>query len=147
VVISAPWRAVAIALLLCACSGCGDGSIAAAGIGSGLAADGDCREQVADMLHFGLDTPDGTLADAEWERFVDAEITPRFPAGLTVFDAHGQWRGRDGRITREPSRVVQIVHADDARSRDALRALVDAYKTRYRQESVLRVRSKALACF
>lgn len=117
------------------------------GIGSGLAADGDCSEHVADLLHFGLDTPDGTLADAEWQRFVDGEITPRFPAGLTVFDARGQWRGRDGRIEREPSRVVEIVHIDDARSRQALRALVAAYKARYRQESVLRVRSRALACF
>jgi hypothetical protein len=140
-------RAIVVALLLCACSGCGDGSTAAAGTGAGLAADGDCREQVADLLHFGLDTPGGTLADAEWDRFVDAEITPRFPAGLTVLDAHGQWRGRDGRIEREPSRVVEIIHADDARSRDALRALIAAYKSRYRQESVLRVRSRALACF
>ena len=144
---AARWRAFAIALLLCICGGCGDGSIAVAGIGTGLAADGDCREQVADLLHFGLDTPDGTLADAEWDRFVDTEITPRFPAGLTVFDAHGQWRSRDGRIEREPSRVVEIVHADDAQSRDALRALIGVYKTRYRQESVLRVRSRALACF
>lgn len=140
-------RAPVIALLLCACGGCRDGSIAAAGIGAGIAADGDCREQVADLLHFGLDTPDGTLADAEWDLFVDNEITPRFPAGLTVLEAHGQWRGRDGRIEREPSRVVEIVHADDERSRDALRALIDVYKSRYRQESVLRVRSRALACF
>ena len=143
----AAWRgAITVALLLCAC-GCADAPAAAVGIGAGLAADGDCREQVADLLHFGLDTPDGTLADAEWDRFVDAEITPRFPAGLTVFDAHGQWRSRDGRIEREPSRVVEIVHADDVRSRDALRALIDVYKSRYRQESVLRVRSRALACF
>jgi hypothetical protein len=140
-------RAPVIALLLCACGGCGDGSIAAASIGAGLAADGDCREQVADLLHFGLDTPNGTLADAEWARFVDTEITPRFPAGLTVLEAQGQWRGRDGRIEREPSRVVEIVHADDERSRNALRALIDVYKLRYRQESVLRVRSQALACF
>src|SRR5688500_2707390 len=146
--VTAPrWRAIAAALVLCAWGGCGAGSVAAAGIGAGLAADGDCREHVGDLLHCGLDTPDGTLADAEWDRFVDAEITPRFPAGLTVFDAHGQWRSRDGRIEREPSRVVEIVHADDADSRDALRALIDVYKSRYRQESVLRVRSQALACF
>lgn len=134
-------------LLLGTCGGCGDGSIAAMGIGSGIAADGDCREQVTDLLHFGLDTPDGTLADAEWQRFVDTEITPRFPAGLTVFDARGQWRGRDGRIEREPSRVVEIVHDDDARTRQALLALVAAYKSRYRQESVLRLTSPTQACF
>lgn len=142
---NARWRGVAIAFLLCACGGCGEGSIATPRIG--LAGDGDCREQVADLLHFGLDTPDGTLADAEWERFVDTEITPRFPAGLTILAAHGQWRGHDGRIEREPSRVVEIIHADDAHSRDALQALIAAYKSRYRQESVLRVRSRALACF
>lgn len=138
--------AILIALLL-GCGGCGDGSIAALGIGPGLAADGDCREHVAELLHFGMHTPDGALSDADWTRFVDDEITPRFPDGFTVLDARGQWRGPDGRIEREPSRVVEIVHGDDVHSRDAVRTLVGLYKSRYRQESVLRVRSQALACF
>ena len=32
------------------------------------------------------------ISNAEFNRFVASEITSRFPDGLTVLDAHGQWR-------------------------------------------------------
>src|SRR5258707_12265802 len=31
--------------------------------------------------------------EAEWSRFVDNEIVSRFPKGLTVVNAAGEWRG------------------------------------------------------
>ena len=31
------------------------------------------------------------VSNAAWARFVDREITPRFPGGLSVVDAAGQW--------------------------------------------------------
>src|SRR5258707_8051902 len=41
------------------------------------------------------------VGEAAWSRFLAREITPRFPDGLTVLDAAGQWpgprRGRPGR--------------------------------------------------
>ena len=50
------------------------------------------------------------MSESEWVRFVDREITPRFPDGLTVVDAAGQWRDRaSNKILREPSKVVMIV--------------------------------------
>ena len=33
------------------------------------------------------------VSDTAWREFLAAEITPRFPDGLTVLDAAGQWRG------------------------------------------------------
>ena len=57
------------------------------------------------------------VSEKAWERFVAREITPRFPDGLTVTDASGQWRDpTSGRIVREPSKLVIIVlpgNADD----------------------------------
>ena len=35
---------------------------------------------------------------SEWEAFLAERITPRFPAGFTVFDAYGQWRAPQGDI-------------------------------------------------
>src|SRR5262249_27399903 len=32
------------------------------------------------------------VSEAAWARFLDREISPRFPDGLTVVDAAGQWR-------------------------------------------------------
>ena len=34
--------------------------------------------------------------DAAWVSFLEDTVTPRFPDGLTVLDAQGQWRGSDG---------------------------------------------------
>ncbi|PCO16625.1 hypothetical protein CQA18_26060, partial [Enterobacter hormaechei] len=33
------------------------------------------------------------ISAAEWQTFVDSQVTPRFKDGLTVFDAKGQWLG------------------------------------------------------
>ena len=77
------------------------------------------------------------VSESQWGRFVDREITPRFPDGLTVYNAAGQWRDRaSNKIMREPSKVVQIVlpgHDDDIAR---LNEIAEAYKARFKQQSV-----------
>ena len=105
-----------------------------------------CSEHVQERLFFGLDGPEGAIDDREWEAFVSSVVTPRFPAGLTILEAKGQWQGRDKRINRESSRVVEIIHDE---SRDASRRIAEIaseYKTRYRQESVLVARARIEVC-
>ena len=65
------------------------------------------------------------------------EITPRFPDGLTVFQAHGQWRPPGStRIIRERSTAVMIAMPPGADSDARLQQVIDAYKTRFKQQSV-----------
>lgn len=92
------------------------------------------------QLFFGATLADGQpLADEEWLKFVDQEVTPRFPEGLTELSGRGQWRRPDGVISREPSRVLLLWYSP-AKDRDAdIEAVRTAYKTRYKQLSVLRV--------
>lgn len=115
-------------------------------------------------LYFGLSIPPGsdgspasTVSDAQWRQFVDQEISPRFPDGLTVLQATGQWRSRptDGHpveIVHEDSRVVVIFHHGPAPARSGSNAPADsdeakieqiraAYKARFRQDSVMRTNS------
>jgi hypothetical protein len=77
------------------------------------------------------------VGETAWTHFVAHEVTPRFPDGLTITDAYGQWRERpNGRIVREPSKLVVIVlpgHDDDQARLDAI---VNAYKREFRQQSV-----------
>ena len=62
-------------------------------------------------LYFGRNIPSGgTVSDADWQKFVDEVVTPRFPDGLTVLDADGQWRGKDGSIAREESKVIVLLY-------------------------------------
>lgn len=111
-----------------------------------IAGAGTCSERRLDRLVFGLDTPDGAIDDAQWQRFLRDSVTPRFPDGLTVHDTHGQWRGADGRIVREQSRVVEIVHDNSEDGRRRIAAIVADYRKRYRQEAVLVISQRATAC-
>lgn len=92
-------------------------------------------------LIFGLDIKSGgRISEAEWRAFLEKEVTPRFPDGLTAFDAYGQWRvPADGRIARLDSKVLLIWYAPSAEAEANIQAIRQAYKTRYDQISVMRV--------
>jgi len=94
-----------------------------------------------DTLYFGRAIPSGgQVSEAEWARFLDATVTPAFPQGLTVIDAAGQWRGASGAVTREPSRLVVLLHPRDARADAAIATIVSAYRQAFAQEAVLQER-------
>jgi hypothetical protein len=94
-------------------------------------------QQVAELM-FGRKIGNRVAVnDAQWTRFLDREITPRFPDGLTVLDARGQWRDSErNRIVREPSKLVQIVLPGKAEDADHLNEIAEAYKKKFRQQSV-----------
>ena len=88
------------------------------------------------------------VGEAAWSRFVAREITPRFPDGLTVLNAAGQWRDpAGGRVVREPGKMVIIVTVDDAAARDRIAAIVGTYKQRFRQRSVGVISRSVCAAF
>lgn len=94
-------------------------------------------KMVAELL-FGRDVGNRfEVSELAWTRFLVRELTPRFPDGITVTDALGQWRDRDsGRIVREPSKHVEIVLPGGTDDEAKLEAVVTAYKRRFRQQSV-----------
>jgi hypothetical protein len=102
----------------------------------------DCRggqhpTQVAELL-FGRNIGNRIgVSETAWGRFVDREIVPRFPDGLTVFDASGRWRDRKrDRVVREPSKIVQIVLPGTPEDVARLNEIAEAYKRRFKQQSV-----------
>lgn len=101
------------------------------------------QPSISDLIYFGTEKPGGIVSDEEWAVFLREVVTPRFPDGLTTWRASGQWRSADGSLTREDSHVLNLVHAGDAKAEGAIGALIGEYKTRFRQEAVLRVRSDA----
>jgi hypothetical protein len=114
--------------------------------GCAATAPGCARDQqltVVEHIYFGVATPDGAVTAAQWSDFLRDTVTPRFPAGLTTWEASGQWRSADGSLMREPSHVLNLVHPGDAQSEAAVLAIIDHYKSRYRQEAVLRVQASA----
>ncbi|NIA67674.1 DUF3574 domain-containing protein [Pelagibius litoralis] len=99
-------------------------------------------------LYFGTERPDGSpVTDAEWNGFLDEEVTPRFPDGLTVLTGNGQWRNSKGVITKETSAVLVILYVPSDDSETKIEAVRSAYKKRFDQESVMRVDSANCVSF
>ena len=91
--------------------------------------------------------PGGMVSEEDWNRFVQNEITPRFPAGLTVVNAYGQWRGASGNVESEPSHLVIIFHVDDSQSNSRLEEIRSRYCAEFKQESVLRADEPTVVSF
>jgi hypothetical protein len=88
------------------------------------------------------------VGEAAWRRFLARQITPRFPDGLTVLAAAGQWRDPGGRgAVREASKMVIIVTADDAAARERIATIVAVYKQQFRQRSVGVIAHSVCAAF
>src|ERR1041385_7432391 len=70
------------------------------------------RMMVRTEILFGLSKDDGAGIDEfAWDKFVDDSIAVWFPGGFTVEDAKGRWRGPDGKIVSERSKVL-ILYRD-----------------------------------
>jgi len=109
----------------------------------------DEAERVVASMYFGRNIG-GALGvdDAEWTAFLDTEVTPRFPDGLTVSDADGQWRDSDtGAIVREPSKVLTLFLGDEAADREKLDLIAEAYKTQFQQQAVALVVERSCVTF
>jgi hypothetical protein len=94
-------------------------------------------QQVAELL-LGRKIGDRlAVSETQFLNFLDREITPRFPDGLTVYDARGQWRDQErNRIVREPSKVVMVVLPGKPEDLARLSEIAEAYKKRFKQQSV-----------
>ncbi len=114
---------------------------AAARPGAVCAAGGQPMNRVE--LIFGLRRAQGIggegVTEAEWMDFLDKEVTPRFPDGLTAIDGYGQWTRPDGRLAKIASKVLLIWYAPSAQAEAKIEAVRKAFKTRFEQLSVMRV--------
>lgn len=102
----------------------------------------DSEPWVRSELYFGTTKKDGTAySPEEFDAFLDTEITPRFPDGLTLLTGLGQWQGEDDEeVLQERSQVLIILYpADTAReSSEKLEEIRDLYEMQFSQFSVLR---------
>ncbi len=89
----------------------------------------------------------GGIARIAWDEFLAQVVTPRFPDGLTWYDAHGQWQTRLGEVTRQDSRVLILLHAATPEKDRLVEELREEFKTRYHEISVLRADVAVTASF
>jgi hypothetical protein len=88
---------------------------------------GSARVMARLELLFGTSRPQGgTVTEKEWSSFLDTEVTPRFPAGLTVLNGPGQWRSGDGSLAKERSTILVIWHEPNDRTETDIEAIRSA---------------------
>jgi len=98
---------------------------------------------VRSELYFGVgkanvDPTVEAIGEAQWREFLDREVTPRFPDGLTVLDGYGQWTFRGNpEPNRLQSKVLVILHEDNPRRTADIEAIRLAWKQVHGHQSVL----------
>jgi hypothetical protein len=100
-------------------------------------------------LFFGRNIKNRTpLTDNEWTQFAADTVTPNFPDGFTVFDGYGQWRNpATGSIAQDPTKILLVAARPSPDLPARLNAVMDAYKTRFRQQSVGIITQESCAAF
>jgi hypothetical protein len=106
-------------------------------------------------LYFGLgpaDAADHGVSEAAWRDFLDHEVTPRFPAGLSVIDVYGQWQGKQQAAeskppSRERSKMLIVDYPDTDENAAKIEAIRIAWKQRTHAQSVLKVTQPADVSF
>jgi hypothetical protein len=99
-------------------------------------------------LFFGLRKPNGTeVNNAEFQRFLDREVTPRFPDGFTVISGRGQFKDARGAILQERSKLLILLYPIAANSNQQIEQIRTAYVTAFQQQSVLRADHLSCAAF
>jgi Protein of unknown function (DUF3574) len=98
------------------------------------------RPFVRTELYFGTAKPDGTVTEAEFLDFVDQHVTPRFPQGLTLLRADGQFQG-EGAVLKEQSFVLILLYPYDSLDEgfQHIEYIRSLYRGQFGQQSVLRV--------
>ena len=99
-------------------------------------------------LLFGLSRSDGPdITEQEFQTFIDLQVTPRFPEGLTLLGGNGQFQDSTGNIIQEGSKLLILLYPF-GKDRSAL---VDEFRAEYisafQQESVLRVDEHSCVSF
>jgi len=94
-------------------------------------------------LYFGFglaDHPEQGISEARWREFLDHEVTPRFPDGLSVEDIYGQWQGKNQSTPeRLRTKCLIIDYPDTQPNRDKIEAIRAAWKKLTGDQSVMRV--------
>jgi hypothetical protein len=99
-------------------------------------------------LFFGRARPGGVVTEAQFRSFVDEQVTPRFPDGLTLLAGIGQFRDASGATWVEGANVLILLYPHgDARADRQIDAIRSDYRRRFEQQSVLRADSVSCVSF
>ncbi len=142
---------LALALASCAHKPIQTSTVTAPTVQGDTAHPGKTKGWVDTKLYFGLgpvEHPEQGVSEADWRGFLDREVTPRFPGGLSVVDVYGQWQGKNQAMPeRLRSKLLIIDYPNTAENRAKIEAIRSAWKQKTGDQSVMRVTEAADVSF
>jgi len=89
-------------------------------------------------IYFGRNIPaGGEISEQQFAEFLSNEITPLFPAGLTIYDAFGQMQRSNREIVKQKTKVVVLVHKNLQADAVAIDKIIGAYRSRFGNPQVM----------
>lgn len=99
-------------------------------------------------LYLGRTMNKAPISDEAWQRFVENDVTPRFPDGFTFLNGRGAWKNAQfGKTMYENSTLLIILHPETEQELSKIREIAGAYRTTFKQEAVLQSHGKVCVDF
>ena len=99
-------------------------------------------------LLFGLSKPNhAAITEGEFQHFIDQNVTPLFPEGLTLLSATGQFKNDHEVVVKEGAKLLLLLYPVNPENHRNVERIRQAYKTMFQQESVLRVDDRSCVSF
>ncbi|MBE9012589.1 DUF3574 domain-containing protein [Pseudanabaenaceae cyanobacterium LEGE 13415] len=106
------------------------------------------NQLVRTELVFGLSKSNGSIiTEKEFQRFMDQEVTPLFPDGLTVITATGQFKDPNATVIKEQSKLLLLLYPFDGESNRRIEHIREVYRNLFQQQSVLRTDARSCVSF
>lgn len=93
---------------------------------------------VATHIYFGRNIPaGGEISEEQLASFLETVVTPAFPLGLTAYDAYGQMQTSEGKIVRQKTKVLLLVHDNSKTNVDAIHKITAAFRSKFGNPQVM----------
>lgn len=106
--------------------------------GSPSPPDSQNPQWVSAEIYFGRNIPaGGEVSEQQFADFLTSEVTPAFPAGLTVYDTYGQMQNSNGEIVKQKTKVVLLVYENSGANTAAVKKIISTYRSNFGSPQVM----------
>ena len=97
-------------------------------------------------LYFGMSKKNGVVTEQEWKGFKANILSKKF-SGYTEVNSKGFWTNPKGETVSENSKLIIYLNKGTASDSIAIAYVIDNYKVKFDQESVLKINTPVKAVF
>ena len=106
------------------------------------------RNWIRSEIYFGTAIPGGgQVSRSQFRKFLDQVVTKSFPAGLTVYQVYGQMEDSSGKIIKQETAIVEIIHPPKPGFKTTIDSVISEYRSRFKGAQAMYLQSPTTAEF